>query len=133
MPCEELPHTADLALHVWARDLPGLYADAARGMCALLAAEPAPGEMQSRRVEVHGADAESLLVAYLQELLYLTETKHLAFAEFQVLSAEPPTLRAEARGQPLARLGRWIKAVTFHTLKIQSTAEGYDVTIVLDV
>jgi SHS2 domain-containing protein len=133
MPYEEIPHTADLALRVWARDLPTLYADAARGMLALLAAEPAPGETQTRLVEVRGEDAESLLVSWLQELLYLTETERLIFTEFHVLAVKPPVLQAEVCGRPLGRLGKWIKAVTYHNLKIKSTAEGHEVTIVLDV
>ena len=133
MPYQEIPHTADVALRVWAGDLAALYAEAAEGMCALLAAEPAPGDEESRQVEVRGDDAESLLVAWLQELLYLAETERVMFTGFQVQTAAPPCLRAEVRGRPLARLGKWIKAVTYHNIKIQSTAEGFEVTIVFDV
>ncbi|MFA5873569.1 MAG: archease [Anaerolineales bacterium] len=43
MPYEELPHTADWCLRVWAADMAGLFAEAARGMNALSGVRLAPG------------------------------------------------------------------------------------------
>ncbi len=62
---EEIAHTADWALHVWADDLDGLFAEAARGMNALSGAKQAEGPQVKRSFAAQSADAEGLLVAFL--------------------------------------------------------------------
>ena len=62
---EEISHTADWALRVWADDLEGLFAEAARGMNALSGAQLAEGPKVKRTFEAEAPDAESLLVAFL--------------------------------------------------------------------
>src|SRR5512143_3493907 len=81
---EEVPHTADWAMKVWAEDMPSLFAEAARGMNLLsglvLAQEPRIG-----KTFVHvAADQESLLVAFLSELIYLQEQEGLGFDDFEL-------------------------------------------------
>ncbi len=132
MPFEELPHTADWALRVWADDLPGLLAEAARGMYALANARQAEGPRVTRRLEIQAPDAESLLVDFLGELLYFAESERLAFDEFKV-QVEGFRLRVEMTGAPLISLGKEIKAVTWHNLQVRKTARGLEVEIVFDV
>lgn len=137
-PFLEVDHTADWALRVWAATLPELFVDAARGMYALagVSAEARPrerGELQVRRVGVEGGDYESLLVSWLQELLYHTESEGLAFFEFRIEALEPGRLAAAAWGAPGDRLEKVIKAVTYHDLNIRETPEGLEATIVFDV
>jgi SHS2 domain-containing protein len=134
-PFQEIDHTADWALEVWAPTLEGLFVDAARGMYHLAGAEPAaataPGE--PRLLELAADDAEALLVAWLQELLYLSETEGLVFDDLTLLALTPTHLRAEARGRPTAQPGKAIKAVTFHNLSIRREDGRYRVVIVFDV
>ena len=132
-PYREVDHTADWALHVWALTLEELFVEAARGMYTLVGAQAQPGVTVHRRVELTAEDYESLLVAWLQELLYFTESEELAFTGYHVAHLEPTHLRAEVEGGPTGRLDKMIKAVTYHNLKINRTADGYDTTIVFDV
>ena len=118
---------------MWAPSLEGLFVEAARGMYALAGAQAAPGAAVRRRVELAAEDHESLLVAWLQELLYYTESEGLAFTEYRIEQLAPAHLRAEIEGGPAARLDKAIKAVTYHNLKINRSADGYDTTIVFDV
>jgi len=168
---EEKAHTADWALRVWADDLEGLFAEAARGMYALagaLPALPAPacpggqarvaprpgpdgtgqaqvavrpgskaegqaeGPKVKRTFETEATDAESLLVAFLSELVYAVEQEHLIFNEFDV-QVEGIKLKVEMSGAPILSLTKAIKAVTYHNLQIAPTARGYEVEIVFDV
>ncbi len=136
----EIPHTADWALHVWAADLPGLFLEAAQGMYALAGAQAEEGEsLQStsnmtRRLKVEGTDAESLLVAFLSELLYSQEQNLLLeVSDLQVLAGDPWRLIARVRPRPLRSLIKAIKAVTFHNLTIRQTSQGYETEIVFDV
>ncbi len=129
---EEVPHTADWAMKVWAEDLPSLFAQAATGMNALQGAEQAPGP-RVRRTYVHeAADDETLLVAFLSELIYLQEQEDLTFDVFRI-DLQSSRLRAEMEGQALVSVEKPIKAVTFHNLKIVRTERGCEAVIVFDV
>ncbi len=129
---EEIRHTADWALRVWAADLPTLFAQAARGMYTLEGVETAPTPQLERRINLSGEDAESLLVAFLNELLYLQETEHLAFDTLQCIIHDHH-LEVKALGRPIRHLNKAIKAVTFHNLAIRSTPQGLETTLTFDV
>jgi len=132
-PYLEVEHTADWALRVWAPTLEELFVDAAQGMYELAGAKPSPNLTERRRVELSAEDHESLLVAWLQELLYFTESEGLVFGEFKVELLDPPQLIAEVAGEQAGRLDKVIKAVTYHNLNIRRTPEAYETTIVFDV
>ncbi len=132
-PFREIDHTADWSLEVWAPTLEALFAEAARGMYQLAGAVPEAGPRQRRHVSLAAGDAETLLVSWLQELLYFTESEGLAFDEFHILSLSPPRLEAEAVGAPAIHLEKVIKAVTYHNLVIRATEAGHTVTLVFDV
>jgi len=129
----ELDHTADLALHVWGRDLTDLFVAAATGMFSLLA-EAAPGGVRVR-FEMHltAPDAESLLVDWLNELLYLCETQDFVGTEFVFAILTPMELHAEVAGLPVGERRADIKAATYHMLAVAAAEAGYETEIVFDV
>lgn len=128
----EHAHTADWELEVWAPDLPSLLEQSARGMYALSGMRLHPGLHQTHSISMQGQDAESLLVRFLSELLWL-EQQGLGFDEFSLLVDEQYHLRAELHGAAIANLDKEIKAVTYHNLAVQNTPQGLQVTIVFDV
>ncbi|MEW5869421.1 MAG: archease [Chloroflexota bacterium] len=128
----EIEHTADWELQVWAPDLAALLEQAARGMYALAQARLEDGPRQAISLQVSGLDAESLLVAFLAELLYLSEQDGLGFDRF-ALRLSGYELHADLEGTPLASLGKEIKAVTYHNLVVRQTGQGLVVNIVFDV
>ncbi len=129
---QEIEHTADWELAVWAPGLPGLLEQAARGMYALAGARLQPVPPVCCTLELQAEDAESLLVSFLSELLYWVEQDNLAFDQFH-LSLDGFHLRASLSGAPLARWEKEIKAVTFHNLLARQTDQGWRVNIVFDV
>lgn len=133
---EEVPHTADWALRVWAPNLPALFQQAVVGMYALAGVVLAEKNAVEREVTLSAPDAETLLVAFLSELLYVGEQEHLAFPNMALEIAKTPqgyTLRARLRGSLISSLSKAIKAVTFHNLRICSTPQGLETEIVFDV
>ena len=75
----EHAHTADWELEVWAPDLPTLLEQAARGMYALSGMRLQPGSPKESSISLHAADAESLLVRFLTELLWVEQDQHAGF------------------------------------------------------
>lgn len=128
----EIAHTADWALEVWAPDLDRLFDQAARGMYWLMATRLQPAPRIERALSLEGQDAESLLVSFLSELLYLGEIEGLGFDQFQV-RVQADRLDAVIRGAPIARLEKEIKAVTFHNLAVTHEGHQLKVTIIFDV
>lgn len=129
---QELPHTADVALYIWAPDLEDLFEQAAKGMYALMQARLQPAPRVARRLELSAPDAESLLVAFLSELIYLCEQEKLVFDAVRV-SIQDEHLTAELSGGRLEDIAKAIKAVTFHQLAIRRGEEGLETTVVFDV
>ena len=130
---EEIEHTADIAIRVWGRDLAELFASAAYGMaCQIADASAAPTTIE-RAIELTAYDAETLLVAWLGELLYLGERDGAIFTEFDMQEVTPNRLRAVARGRRAPEQHQHIKAATFSDLEIVHTGAEYETTVVFDV
>jgi SHS2 domain-containing protein len=131
---EEVEHTADWSLRVRGADLRELLAHAARGMSGLLVSdlEAVPADVE-RQIELDTLDAESLLVEWLGELVYWAESELLVFREYDLAEVSPTHLRATLHGGRMPGLQKYIKAVTYHNLKIVTTQDGLETIIVFDV
>lgn len=134
---EEIPHTADWSFRAYGRDLNELFENAAYAMFALEGAIPLDAETRmpevTRAVEVSGVDYESVLVNWLNELLYLQDTHQETFFRFQVDDLSPESLRARVYGRSNANIDKLVKAATFHDLKIEQTPGGWQAVLVVDV
>jgi SHS2 domain-containing protein len=129
---EEIPHTADWSVRVWAPDLPSLFKEAARAMNSLSGTVIGDGPRVTRMFEAEAPDPESLMVTFLSELLYYQEQEALAFDAFD-LRVAAQWLKVEMEGAQIASSDKAIKAVTYHNLKIEKTDQGVETTIVFDV
>ena len=129
---EEIEHTADWALRVWAPDLETLFVQAAVGMNELAEMELSGNGRIEKIITVEAIDAEGLLVEFLAELLYFSEMEHLGFDRFE-LEISTRKLTAKVTGSPIAELKKEIKAVTFYDLAIKQGNLGLEVEIVFDV
>jgi riboflavin kinase/FMN adenylyltransferase len=131
----EIDHTADRALKVWAADLPDLYVGAAKGMYSLMGDLHEEGQVatQWREVSLEAMDRETLLVDWLNELLFLAEAEGLLFVDFQIRSLTETTLEARAGGihAPVSKAN--IKAATFHDLAFVRDDSGWSIVITFDV
>ncbi|GAP15129.1 uncharacterized conserved protein [Longilinea arvoryzae] len=127
-----MEHTADWAMEVWAPDLEGLFTQAALGLYRLMGVRLADAPGVSRQLEVSSADPESLLVAFLSELLFRAETRRVAFDRI-ILQCNGLSLQAQFEEKPLVAQARLVKAVTYHDLAILQAEDGWKVKIVFDV
>ena len=128
----EVEHTADWALEVWAPSVEELIEQAARGMYDLSSTSLTDAERTTRRIVVDAADAETALVGFLEELLYLQESERIAFETFRI-ELHGSELRADVEGAPVATQDKEIKAVTWHDLEVARTDSGFSARVVFDV
>jgi SHS2 domain-containing protein len=74
MSFEEIEHTADRAFRVQGRNFAELLENAARAMSSLDRLGPSGTPSVVRTIEAEGIDRETLLVNWLNEILYLEQT-----------------------------------------------------------
>jgi len=129
---EEIEHTADWSLRVWAPDLAGLLEQAARGMLDLSGIRLSEGKRQRREITVESTDAEGLLVNFLGELLHILDQDGVAFDGYELVVAEN-VVKAKLQGAPVLKRKKEIKAVTYHNLRIEEKSAGPEALIVFDV
>jgi len=127
-------HTSEIGLQVQAGSFGELLAEAARGLARLMLREvPARAEGEAREIEVSAHDRESLLVDWLNEILYVAETGLWIPLEVEVLEASDTRIQARLRGVTVEVSPSMVKAATFHGLEVVETAEGFSAEVILDV
>ena len=133
MPYRILDHTADIGIEATAPDIPSLFSEAVRACAAVIVdAEPAEPD-GSVPVAVEADDLGALLAALLVEALWTFEsTSRLPVAaELEVSS----TTAAGTLGvvDDVTIGGPAIKAVTYHQLIVERTADGWRAQVFFDV
>ncbi len=133
MSFQEIEHTADRAFRVTGRNMAELLENAARTIQAV----DRPGTMGrtlgTREIQIEGIDRESLLVNWLNEILYLEQAHGLTCEQFEIIELKDDHLRARVETRECDRNYSQIKAVTFHNLEIRESSEGVEAEIVVDV
>jgi SHS2 domain-containing protein len=127
-------HTSEVGLQVRAGSFGELLAEAGRGLARLLLREvPRTAAGETRDFEVFSHDREALLVDWLNELLFVAETRLWVPLEFEVLEASETRIRARVRGAAVEVPPSIVKAATFHGLQVKETADGFAAEVILDV
>lgn len=134
---ETFEHTADLGLRVRAPDLNALFADAARGLFAMIVPELASVcPNLSLEFTLESTALDLLLFDWLNELLYTYETQHLLLVEFDV-RIDGDRLTATAHGEALDRsrheLDHEVKAITYHKLRVERQSDGWLAEVIVDI
>jgi len=129
---EEIEHTADWALKVWAPNRAELFRQAAIGMNMLSELELDCNPPVEEELTLTAIDIESLLVSFLSELVFLAEQDDLGFDNFS-LKIDQLSLHARITGGRIINRKKEIKAVTYHNLEVIETKGGFQVVIVFDV
>ena len=125
-----VPHTGELELELEAEQPAGVFVDAALALADLIGDER--GDPLSLRVRVEAADRASLLVEWLNELVFLAEKEGLVAEELGELELRERTVEATITGRR-AETRQLVKAVTYHDLVFERRGDGWFARIVLDV
>lgn len=127
----EIPHTADAAIEVFGRSLDEVFTNAAFGMLSMMEINIREENVGCENLSLTENDHESLLVAFLNEILYIVEQKRcpmnirVKISDFQLKSTFQPF--------PISSFGKEIKAVTFSQLNIIFVNGQFQTRIVFDI
>jgi SHS2 domain-containing protein len=134
---ELLEHPADIGFRAHGGSLPDLFANAALAMLSIAAELDNVRPVESFELAAEGSDYESLLVNWLNEVLYRFDGERIAFCEFRIHHLDTAAVRATALGEPRdptrQRPKLIVKAVTYHQIKVARDGEGWLAEVYLDV
>lgn len=134
---EILEHTADTGFRVRAGSLPALLELAAEALCGVALDCSNAASKEARTVRAEGADPESLLVNWLNEVLWVIDGARLAPAKIRVFEASAHEVSGVVEGEPRddARHPPLIvvKAATYHQLKVLQSSDGWVAEVYLDI
>jgi len=130
-------HTADLGIRIEAATLNELFADAGMALTATLLDESATvTPATSEIIAVAGDEVDYLFFDWLRELLLRFETRKMLYCRFDV-AVDKAGLTANVAGEPLdpARhpLGHEVKAITYHGLSVEQSADGWIAEVIVDI
>jgi SHS2 domain-containing protein len=137
-----LEHTADVGVSAWGPDPARAFAEAARGMFAVILGEDPAGWSGAGRtitldVTVDGEDWPALLVNWLAELLFRFEVEGVVPQRIAVSVCAPPRCAAHIEGiavdDPSQLGGVAVKAVTYHQLMVEIAPARTQVRVFFDI
>lgn len=134
---ELLDHTADIGIIAYGPTKESAFEACAEAMFDLITPVSDISEKTRFDIEVDAEDLESLLVTWLNELLYVFEVKGLIFKRFEVVLIGNEQLISHGYGEKFDpkkhTLQREIKAVTYNLLKIENQGNQWCIQVVFDI
>lgn len=131
------PHTADVGIRAEGRTLAELFAQMARGVVELIAENSPLMPQEERAVSLTAADAPSLLIAWLNEVLFWFSADRFLPVAYDGLQVTGTTVRGRVRGErfdPARHVqGREVKAVTRHALKVEARDGAWHGEVIVDI
>jgi SHS2 domain-containing protein len=132
-----LEHTADIGFEAFGASVEELFANAARALIDLEVDLDTIRPSRELNLKVEGSAWSDLLVNWLSEILYLNDAEGWLFRDFRVQQLEEKVITATARGEKFDRarhrVKMLVKAVTYHQLVLEETAQGWRAQVYVDV
>jgi len=138
-----LEHTTDLKVKAQGKNLAELFKNTAVGMFLgslgqedLKFQQSAKSAKKSeRKLEISANDLKALLVNFLNELIFLSDTYNEIYLDFKFGKLSETELKGVVYRQAIPEPGfkAEVKAATFHDLKMEKTKSGFEATILFDI
>lgn len=133
---EVIDHTADIGIAAYGKDLKEAFANAAYALFSLMVDLEGVDEASCHDVKVTAEDQAELLVAWLNELIYIFEVENVLFKRFEVGELTETRLRVTCYGETIDperhKMKVGVKAATYHMLKIDK-GDGFRVQVLFDI
>jgi SHS2 domain-containing protein len=128
-------HTGEVRLVLSASSLEDLFGEAGRALAEIMLGElPATTTAgPEQRLSVRARDRAALLVEWLNELIFLSETSKQVFTRCRVERVGKDEMQAAVAGVSPEGLRTQVKAATLHGLSLENRGGVWQASVVLDV
>ena len=131
---EILEHKADLKIRAFGQTKEELFLNALLGMAESQKPDIKEKQKTKRQIKIKSLDLPTLLVDFLNEVLYLTQVNKEIYKDVKFKKFSDTELEAEIFGQKVERFSEDIKAVTYHSLDIRQKEYGtWEATVLFDI
>jgi len=136
-PFRVLEHTADVGFEAFGSTREEVFANAARALMNIIVDLDSVDPSAAVPVQAEGSGPSDLLVNWLSEVLYLYDADGWVFRSFEVRSLTDRSISAIARGEQFDparhQANLLVKAVTYHQLALEKTANGWRAQVYVDI
>ena len=136
-PFRILEHTADIGFEAFGATPEEVFANAGHALTALMVDLDVIAPREVTTLLAEASDMPGLLVNWLSEILYLFDAEGWLFRDFEFDTLNEQSLTAVARGEKFDRrkhqVKLLVKAVTYHQLDLNETAEGWRAQVYVDI
>ena len=134
---EQFEVEADVGIRAWGPTRAEAFAQAALGVLSLVADPATVSPHETREVRAQADSPETLLVAWIDECLYVHEIEAFVVSCVDVVSCSDGVVLGRLHGEPLDtgrhRLGTVVKAATLHRVSVEAREGRHEVRIIVDV
>ena len=137
---EHFEHKADIGIRGFGESMDEAYAEVAKAMTDVIVDVRSVGKDKKEVIDVTSTDECALLAAFLNQLLYIKDTKKLIFSTFVVTilkKGDKFSLRAKVAGATLDpkrhNFKVDVKAATYSELKVAKQGARWVAQCIVDV
>jgi SHS2 domain-containing protein len=134
---EHFETDADVGVHAWAATRASAFAQAALGVFALIVSPEEVEEREHREVRAQADSPERLLVAWINECLYVHEIEGFVVRRVEVDACSQSVVHGVLHGEEIDvsrhRPGTIVKAATLHQVEVVESGGRHEVRVIVDV
>lgn len=132
-----IEHTADTGIIACAPSRKKLFINTAKALFDIMAKPRTTQENKNitSKIKIQARNLEELLVKWLNQLLFLSETKKVIFTEIKIIALSRTSLSALLLGKSFRNflVATGVKAATYHRLRVQRKKGLWQALVILDV
>jgi SHS2 domain-containing protein len=136
-PFRVLGHTSDIGFEAFGATREEAFANAARALVDLIVDLGSIAPREELKIEVQGPDPPGLLVNWLSDILYLQDAEGWLLCDIAVHSLRDTAIIAGGRGERFDpgrhQMKLMVKAITYHQLALEQTAQGWRAQVFVDI
>lgn len=133
-----LEHITDLKIQAFGKTKQELFLNMLKGATGSQKVALKDNKIK-RKIKVESVDLNALLVDFLNEVLYLSQTNKEVYGNVKFSKFSDPAgagqvqLEGELSGNKIESFGEDIKAATYHKVKIEKKDNLYQATVLFDI
>ncbi|HEY9785858.1 MAG TPA: archease [Candidatus Obscuribacterales bacterium] len=137
---EILDHPADMGFRAWSPSLDDLFAQSALALTSTLTDCGQIANERAQTVDLSAPDLETLMYNWLSEILFLFDGDGLLLGKYQVTISDrdggkalSAVLSGEGYDSRKHEIRTYVKAITFHQMRIELRESQWSATVFLDI
>ncbi len=132
-----LEHTADAKFRAFGKNFEEALSNAVTAMFGMMTRIDEVESRVKEKIEIKAEDMKSLVFDFLDELLYLLDTKGIVFTHLENVKFDPENYKVSATAvgdlYKNYEMHGSIKAVTYNEMVVEKEKDKYVIQVVVDI